>query len=74
MATITNNFNDVLNLIRMTYDFYYNQNKTLCYDVKPVNITDVESISSIKRILSNAQSQVFIILLLTIIYNISEIY
>jgi hypothetical protein len=39
----------------MVYDFYYNQNKTLCYDVKPVNIKDVESVSSIKRILNNSK-------------------
>ena len=60
MSTITNNFNDVMNLVRMAYDYYYNQNTTLCYDVKPVNLTDVDNIQSIKRILNNTQSAVFV--------------
>jgi hypothetical protein len=61
MTTITNNFEDVQNLIKMAYDFYYNKNKTLCYEVKPVNISDVEKIDSIKRNLVGVSSgQIFI--------------
>jgi hypothetical protein len=60
MTIITNNFNDVNNLIRLAYDFFYNQNKTLCYDVKPVTINDVDSYSSVKRILNSNQAYIFI--------------
>ena len=60
MTIITNNYNDINNLIRMAYDFYYNQNKTLCYNVKPVNIKDVEDFMSIKRIYNVNQTNSFI--------------
>ena len=53
MTTITNNFNDVSNLVRMAYDYYYNPNKTLCYKVKPINISDFDHITSYKRVLSS---------------------
>ena len=60
MTIITNNFNDVNNLIRMAYDFYYTQNKTLCYDVKPINLSDIEHYSSVKRVLNKTQAYTFI--------------
>jgi len=60
MTIITNNYNDINNLIRMIYDFYYNENKTLCYSVKPVILSDVEDHKSIKRIYNKNQSYQFI--------------
>ena len=48
--TITNNFSDIPNLIRLAFDYFYNQNKTLCYSTKPVKLSDVETVSSIKRV------------------------
>jgi hypothetical protein len=58
--TITNNFSDIPNLIRMAFDYFYNQNKTLCYSTKPVNLSDVDSISSVKRILGIGQIPTFV--------------
>jgi hypothetical protein len=60
MTTITNNFNDVNNLLRLAYDFYYNPNKTLCYDVKPINLQDVEDYKSIKRVYNKNQTYMFV--------------
>jgi hypothetical protein len=60
MTIITNNYNDINNLIRMAYDFFYNQNKTLCYSVKPVNLQDVEDYTSVKRVYNKNQTYSFI--------------
>jgi hypothetical protein len=59
MTTITNNFNDVSNLVRMAYDYFYNPNKTLCYKVKPINISDFDHINSYKIILSSEKVDLF---------------
>ena len=60
MTTITNNYLDIQNLIRIAYDFFYNKNTTLCYSMKPVNLSDVETYQSIKRILDVSQAPVFV--------------
>ena len=57
---ISNNFNDIDNLIRMCYDFFYNNNKVLEYDIKPTSITELENIDSIKRILNKSNTYTFI--------------
>jgi hypothetical protein len=61
---INNDFNNINNLIRMAFDFFYNKNKTICYETKSTKFSDIKNINFFKQILNKNEAYLFNNLLL----------